>query len=360
MATSPFAVEIKADWQGLLRCIRREGTPDRVYFMETDLDPEVQQTICDRYGLLKNDVGPDDPFFEHKRNLAVQRFLGYDYVCCGLDNVRVKTAQITTEDTAVLQRKGGRVFLDAHTGPITTWEEFESFSWPDPEDACTRSLEWYSKNLPEDMCIIGIADVAHLLDLMGYERLCYALHDQRDLVAAINKSLQQIYAVCTRRILEFDRVKLLLEMDDMGFKSGTLISPDDLREFVLPDHKAVAEISHAAGRPYLLHSCGKLDAIMEDLIEEVGIDAKHSFEDVIERVEDAKAAYGERIALLGGIDVDVLCRASEEQIRCRVDEVLKKCMPGGGYCLGTGNSVTNYIPVDNYLAMLDQGRKFVP
>jgi uroporphyrinogen decarboxylase len=33
-------------------------------------------------------------------------------------------------------------------------------------------------------------------------------------------------------------------------------------------------------------------------------------------------------------------------------------MPGGGYCLGTGNSVANYIPLDNYLAMLDEGRKF--
>ena len=41
------------------------------------------------------------------------------------------------------------------------------------------------------------------------------------------------------------------------------------------------------------------------------------------------------------------------------DEVLKTLcdvgMPCGGYCLGTGNSVTNYIPLDNYLAMLDEG-----
>ncbi len=360
MATSPFSTEIEADWQGLVRCIRREGTPERVYVFETDLDPEIQQAVCDRYALLKGNVSPDDPFFEHKRNLAVQRFLGYDCVCCGLDDVRIGMRKISAEDTAALQREGGRAFLDEHTGPIMTWEEFERFPWPDIEKASTRSLEWYVENVPEDMCIIGVADVAHLLDLMGYETLCFALHDQRDLVAAISDRLLQAYTLSARRILEFDRVKLILEMDDMGFKSGTLISPDDLREFVLPAHKAVAEISHAAGRPYILHSCGKLDAIMEDLIEDVGIDARHSFEDTIERVEDAKAACGHRIALLGGIDVDFLCRATEERIRRRVRQILAKCMPAGGYCLGTGNSVANYIPLDNYLVMLDEGRKFVP
>ena len=94
--------------------------------------------------------------------------------------------------------------------------------------------------------------------------------------------------------------------------------------------------THDAGRPYLLHSCGNLHDIMDDLIEDVGIDAKHSFEDTIETVVDAKATYGQRIALLGGIDVDFLCRADEAQIRQRVRTTLEHCQPGGGYCLGTG------------------------
>ena len=73
---------------------------------------------------------------------------------------------------------------------------------------------------------------------------------------------------------------------------------------------------------------------------------------------EALERYGDRIAVLGGIDVDFICRASVDQIRKRVRHTLAQCMPGGGYCLGTGNSVANYIPLDNYLAMLDEGRKF--
>jgi uroporphyrinogen decarboxylase len=137
-----------------------------------------------------------------------------------------------------------------------------------------------------------------------------------------------------------------------------LIDPQDLREFVLPGHKKMAEMAHAAGRPYLLHACGNLETITEDLIEEVGIDARHSFEDVIEDVREAKRRYGTRIALLGGIDVDFLCRADEQAIRTRVRDTLDVCLPGGWYCLGTGNSVANYIPLESYLAMLDEGRRY--
>jgi uroporphyrinogen decarboxylase len=97
---------------------------------------------------------------------------------------------------------------------------------------------------------------------------------------------------------------------------------------------------------------------MEDLIEDVRIDALHSFEDTIVSVVAMKEQYGDRIALLGGIDVDFLCRAHSRQVRERVRHTLERCIAGGGYCLGTGNSVTNYIPLDNYLAMMDEGRKF--
>ena len=94
---------------------------------------------------------------------------------------------------------------------------------------------------------------------------------------------------------------------------------------------------------------------------EIGFDGKHSFEDTILPVTEAYQRYGQRISVLGGIDVDFLCRASEAEIRSRVRETLEACTGkdrGNGYCLGTGNTVANYMPVDNYLVMLDEGRRY--
>jgi uroporphyrinogen decarboxylase len=160
------------------------------------------------------------------------------------------------------------------------------------------------------------------------------------------------------RYLEFDRMRIIFASDDMGFKGGLLFAPDDMRDLVLEGHRQMAQMAHEADRLYLLHTCGKLTDIMEDLIDDVKIDGKHSFEDTIEDVRSVKATYGSRIALIGGIDVDFLCRADEEAVRERVRSTLEICHPGGGYCLGTGNSVANYIPLTNYLSMLDEGRLY--
>ncbi len=97
---------------------------------------------------------------------------------------------------------------------------------------------------------------------------------------------------------------------------------------------------------------------METLIEDIKLDGRHSFEDTIEPVTVAKQRWGKRIALLGGIDMDFISRSTPKQIRKRVRETLDICMSGGGYCLGTGNTVANYIPLENYLTMLDEGRRY--
>ncbi len=361
MSFTSFSAPITPDWEAFVRCIRREGTPRRVHYIELFLDGEVWQAVGQRFGLFDG-LDRADPYFLHKANIAIQRYLGYDYVRCGVEGLDMPMNYHRTDDTADLQRDGGRRYMDEHRGPIATWAEFEAYPWPDPATATTRALEFYQRHLPDDMCIIaggGFGHFAeHLTWLMGYESLCYALYDQRDLVRALADKLLVMQEAILRTILQFDRVKVVWGSDDMGFRTGTLISPKDLREFVLPGHRRMAEMAHERGLPYLLHTCGKMEAIMPDLIDDVQIDARHSFEDVIEPVIEAKQRYGDRIALLGGIDLDFLCRADEAAVHRRVRATLDACHPGGGYCLGTGNSVANYIPLDNYLAMQDEGRRY--
>jgi uroporphyrinogen decarboxylase len=355
-----FEKRVAPDWEALESCIRRRGTPRRVHCMELFLDGEMQDAICARFDVEKG-LDRSDPWFTERRQIALQRFLGYDYVRCGLEGVDMPMSYLTVEDTAAFQREGGRAFTDEHAGPIASWEDFERYPWPDVGKVRTRSLEWYQKNLPDDMCLVsdGVSHYAELLSwLMGYETLCYALSDDRALVTALADKIDELSRRELEVYLQFDRVRFIWGSDDMGFRTGLLISPNDMRELVLAGHKRMAARTHQAGRVYLLHSCGNLADIREDLIEDVRIDAKHSFEDTIERVEDAKKGYGGRLTLLGGIDMNFLCRATEREIRARVRSTLDACMPGGGYCLGTGNTVANFVPMDSYLAMLDEGRKY--
>ncbi|MFW5789147.1 MAG: uroporphyrinogen decarboxylase family protein [Spirochaetota bacterium] len=91
---------------------------------------------------------------------------------------------------------------------------------------------------------------------------------------------------------------------------------------------------------------------MPDVIE-MGYDAKHSFEDKIFPVEETYRTWGSSIAILGGIDVDFLARGSEPDIAARSRAMLDLADERGGYALGSGNSIPEYVPAQRFLAMRD-------
>jgi uroporphyrinogen decarboxylase len=357
-----FSRPIQPDVAELLEVIFRRREPRRVHHIELFLDAEMKDAVVRRFGLCA-DLDASDPLFETKRDLELHSFLGYDVFRVGIARKTVfETATIAAPDTTAERGQGrsARDWQEEHAGPIQGWKDFDAYPWPRVADIDLSPLEWLERNLPPTMgCYELTAHIFEILSfLMGYESLCYAVVDQPDLVDAILQKAGEFYVDFTRTLADFSRVAVVWGSDDLGFRTGTMMSPQFLRSKILPWHKRCAEAAHAKGKPYLLHSCGNLDEIMEDLISDVRVDAKHSFEDAILPVTEAKRRFGARMALLGGIDMDFLCRSDEKAIRERVRDTLKACAPGGGYCLGTGNTVANYVPLDNYLAMIDEGRTF--
>ncbi|HEY3342415.1 MAG TPA: uroporphyrinogen decarboxylase family protein, partial [Anaerolineae bacterium] len=197
-----------------------------------------------------------------------------------------------------------RAWPDEHHGAIMTWEDFEKYPWPRVEDFDFFPFEYINRNLPEGMGMISCHAAGvfeHLSFIMSLEGLSLALYDTPDLVQAVTDKIGGLLTRFYEHILELDRLVAVFPGDDMGFRTATLIHPDALRAYCLPWHKRFAAMTHARSLPYFLHSCGNLTTIMEDLINDVRIDGKHSYEDAIIPVQDFQALYGDRIAVLGGI-----------------------------------------------------------
>ncbi len=256
-----------------------------------------------------------------------------------------------------------RGWANEHEGLIRTWEDFERYPWPRIEDFDFFPYEYLNSHLPEGMGLIvshAAGMLEHLNYLMSYEGLCLALHDAPDLVGAISERVGGLMAQFYTHLLQLDRVIAIFPGDDMGFRSATLIAPAHLRKYTLPWHKKFAEMTHAKGLPYFMHSCGNLERIMEDLICNVKIDGTHSYEDAIIPVEQFQARYGDRIAVLGGMDVHRLTTGTTEDVRRHTRHLIETCGGRGRYAIGSGNSIPSYIPVENYLAMLDAALTWEP
>jgi uroporphyrinogen decarboxylase len=264
------------------------------------------------------------------------------------------------QDTADLSR-GERAWVEEGAGLITSREEFEAFPWDDIKGDPTP-CQIVARVLPPGMKIaVRGSYFEHVMEtLLGMERLFYLLYDQPDLVHDTFERWGQIIYQYYEAVIGMEQVGAIFHADDLGFKTSTLLSAKDLRRLVLPWFKEYAALAHRHGKPFWLHCCGNIyrNGIIDDLIDDVKVDVLHSFQDEILPVTDFKTRYGQRLAAFGGVDVDKLVRLDEPSLREYIRDMLKHCMPGGRFAFGTGNSVTNYIPLKSYAILLDESRRW--
>jgi uroporphyrinogen decarboxylase len=374
--------KLEPDAERLERALSRSGTPDRVPFMELFADDEVMAAILEkRLNYFSKELRSRKEWEE--RMLSLIEFyetLGYDYVRADTRDFKatVKTYEETkgqlapgeagsraymcrVTDVAPELSRGERLWANEDTGVIADWDDFKAYKWEDPETIAEEGnagLEWVCDHVPSGMGVVSGAGTAlePVMWLMGIKNFYVSLYKQPDLVDAMFRKVAEINIARFKLAADTSRkIVALWGSDDWGYKNGPMISPAMMRRWVFPVHRKMAEIAHSRGSLYILHTCGNLKAIMDDMIDHVKVDAKHSFEDTYLPVTEAKRLYGHRIGLIGGIDMDVLCRLTSSDVREYVKRVLKACKPGGGYCLGSGNTVANYVPLENYLTMLNVG-----
>jgi len=334
----------KPDYTQLLKVLNKQ-VPDRPTLFEFFLNEPLEDALTNNQF-----AGQVDEIAYARKRIRAFCNAGYDYVTILGSSFGFPGKQKDRKSTLSLN--------DAST--IYDRETFESYNWLEPENFDTKVLDLSAKELPDGMKIISQGPMGVLenaVGLVGYDNLCVMLYDDPELVQLIFDNIGSRLVRYYQMIVKHDSVCAIISNDDWGFKTQPMLSPADMRKYVFPWHKKIVEVGHAAGKPVILHSCGNASEIMEDIIEDMRFDAKHSFEDAIEPVEEAYEKYKGRIALLGGIDVGFVCTASPTEIAARSRAMLDRAAKTGGYALGTGNSVPPYVPHESYFAMVDVVRK---
>lgn len=330
------------DFENICKVFQRK-TPNRPTLFEFAINDNLAQKLS---GIESIDATARLDQFENI--IAAFANAGYDYATIsGWRTNTLKFPKNENEKKESISQNAGCM--------ITDKASFEKYIWPDADHGNYDIYYDLKDSLPDGMKLIASGNggvLENVIDLVGFENLCTMCLLDEELTTEIFDAVGSRFLRFYEIIAPIETIGACIVNDDWGFKNQTMLSPEMLRRWVFPWHKKIVEAIHKTDKFAILHSCGQLKDVMDDVIYDMRYDAKHSFEDLITPVEDAYALYGSEIAILGGIDLDFLARSTPIEIKKRSLAMLQRSSEKGGYALGSGNSIPNYIPDENYLAMI--------
>ena len=221
---------------------------------------------------------------------------------------------------------------------------------PDPDDSSLyRPAEDFIRRYKNDLAVVATirTGLSNTYLSMGIEHFCASLVMDPNFVEEIlwRFSHWTRKVVQNLQVLDFD---LFFIPDDIGFGSAPMISPEHFRKHCIPPMRNVIEVMRI---PAVYHSDGNIMPLMEDILS-LGVAGLANFEPGAMDIEKVKELYGDRVTLIGNIDLHyTLTQGSAEETEDEVRRRIAALAPGGRYILSSANSLPRYVKPDNVSAM---------
>ncbi len=285
---------------------------------------------------------------------------GYDYVKLQ-PKIDFNPAKIKT-NTNITYNDDGTVFrqwASENCGVITSLKEFEDYVFPELNEIDYQRFEEAKINLLEGLGIVGqYGDIFTMTwEMMGFENFSLALFEDDELIKMINEKIGHIVVNMFENMSQIDEVKALWYSDDIAYANGLMVSPESLDKYFFPWLKKIGDIAKSVNKPLIYHSDGILFDVMNKIID-CGVNALHPIEPKAMNIVDVKEQIGDKLCLIGNIDVDLLARGTKEEVIKNVLFNIENVGMNGGYCVGSGNSIPEYVNFENYVAMIETAKSF--
>ncbi|MBN1640032.1 MAG: hypothetical protein JXA09_02260 [Anaerolineae bacterium] len=318
--------------------------PDRVPYCELGVDRALAAQLLDWPAPSSQAANLEANLYTVEEAKAIASALG-------LDNITyVLRAPIYAHKHP---GQDGRLFYGA--GMITSLEDLSTIELPDPDD---EALYWEAEAFARQKgeyaaCLVTRIGIFPAMLSLGIERFAIALYDDMPLVEAVLDRYCDWAAAVAQHVcgLGYD---VLVSTDDMAFKSAPYFSPRVFREVVVPRYRRVRE--HIS-LPWVLHSDGNVLPFLDDLIE-LGIAGLHPLEKGAMDIRAVKRDYGDRLCVLGNVDLNLLGVGTPEEVEREVRDLIRDLAPGGGYILTSGNSLAGYLRLENVMALAKAARAY--
>ena len=235
--------------------------------------------------------------------------------------------------------------------------DLDEKDWDPFSEARYRDIKEVLK-IASDFAVIGRVGgtFERALLAVGPAEFFTSLYDRPSFIRRLLKKINDYWIEVGKIEIELG-VDAILLTDDLAYKSGPYLSPQQMRDFIWPTFQE--RITAFRKVPVILHSDGNVNSLLDSLIE-LGINGIHSLEPTAGMdIGKVKQQYGDQLVLLGNIDCgELLTQGTEQEVQETVRRTIAQAAPGGGYFLSTSNGVHRGVKIGNLLAMCEAGKKY--
>jgi uroporphyrinogen decarboxylase len=239
-------------------------------------------------------------------------------------------------------------------GCLLSAPTLEHYTFPDP-------LDWrFFADIPERInqygdrfrvFQIGFSLYERAWTLRGVQNLLMDFHDHPKFVRELLNTIADYNIAQVKEALKFD-IDAVYFGDDWGQQRGLQMGPKLWREFIYPVLKRMVHAVREGGKYVLIHSCGDVDELFNDLID-IGVNCFNPFQPEVMDVPTLLQKYRGRLIFHGGLSTQkTLPYGTIEQVRAETRRLLQMGREGG-YIFAPAHDVEGDVPLENILAFIE-------
>ena len=195
--------------------------------------------------------------------------------------------------------------------------------------------------------------------LLGEENICIAYYEQPELIHDIMNTLGETAERILDRVSREVQVDFCSVHEDLAGKSGSLVGPRQIEEFIKPYYRRCwGPLASRGAKVFQQDSDGNVNSVIDAFLD-AGLTCMYPMEpaagmDIVE----VRKKYGTRVAMLGGIDKHVI-RRSRDEIRKELEYKLQPMMREGGMVFSLDHRIPNGTPIENYRYYVKAAREIL-